>query len=119
MGGIRCISILARLGASSFPWYSTALSVNPTLVTNRNAYCGWIDPGDLWLAPDGSAHILWTERAIDELLRKEFFPSEDLGCIGTSQRGGKHCELRADQVVKDARVAERESKRVRFVNTIQ
>ena len=28
------------------------------------------------MAPDGSVHILWTERAIDERLRKEFFPGE-------------------------------------------
>ena len=33
-------------------------------------------PGDLWLAPDGAVHLLWTERAIDERLREEFFPDE-------------------------------------------
>lgn len=36
--------------------------------------CGWISPGDLWVAPDGTAHIIWTERAIDERLLKQFFP---------------------------------------------
>ena len=45
-------------------------------IASRDKTCGWIDPGDLWLAPDGSVHILWTERAIDERLRKEFFPGE-------------------------------------------
>ncbi len=35
---------------------------------------GRITPGDLWLAPDGAAHIVWTERAIDERLRERFFP---------------------------------------------
>ena len=36
--------------------------------------CGWIMPGDLWVAPDGAAHIVWSERAIDERLRERFFP---------------------------------------------
>jgi len=45
-------------------------------IASRDKTCGWIDPGDLWLAPDGSVHILWTERAIDQRLRKEFFPGE-------------------------------------------
>ena len=45
-------------------------------IASRDKTCGWIDPGDLWLAPDGSVHILWKERAIDERLRKEFFPGE-------------------------------------------
>ena len=45
-------------------------------IASRDKTCGWIDPGDLWLAPDGSVHILWTERAIDERLRKDFFPGE-------------------------------------------
>lgn len=43
-------------------------------VASREATCGWIMPQDLWLAPDGSAHLLWTERAIDERLRAKFFP---------------------------------------------
>ncbi len=45
-------------------------------IASRDKTCGWIDPGDLYVAPDGSVHILWTERAVDERLRKEFFPSE-------------------------------------------
>jgi hypothetical protein len=45
-------------------------------IASRDKTCGWIDPGDLWLAPDGGVHILWTERAIDERLRKKFFPGE-------------------------------------------
>ena len=43
-------------------------------IASREATCGWIFPGDLWVDPDGSVHILWTERAIDERLREEFFP---------------------------------------------
>lgn len=45
-------------------------------IASRDKTCGWINPGDLWLAPDGTVHIVWTERAIDERLRKEFFAGE-------------------------------------------
>lgn len=43
-------------------------------VASRDKTCGWISPGDLWLAPDGAVHIVWTERALDERLRAKFFP---------------------------------------------
>ena len=43
-------------------------------IASRDATCGWISPGDLWVASDGAAHIVWTERAIDERLRPRFFP---------------------------------------------
>ena len=43
-------------------------------VASREATCGWLSPADLWLGPDGSVHLLWTERAIDERLREKFFP---------------------------------------------
>jgi hypothetical protein len=43
-------------------------------IASRDKTCGWISPGDLWLGPDGAAHIVWTERAIDERLRAKFFP---------------------------------------------
>ncbi len=43
-------------------------------LASRDKTCGWITPGDLWVAPDGAAHILWTERALDERLRQKFFP---------------------------------------------
>ena len=36
--------------------------------------CGWISPGDLFVAGNGDAHLVWTERAIDERLRAKFFP---------------------------------------------
>ncbi|MGD0090699.1 MAG: hypothetical protein ABSE73_12335 [Planctomycetota bacterium] len=45
-------------------------------IASRDKTCGWITPGDLWLAPDGAVHILWTEKAMDERLRKEFYPAE-------------------------------------------
>ncbi len=43
-------------------------------IASRESTCGWISPGDLWLAPDGVVHIVWTERALDERLRQKFFP---------------------------------------------
>ena len=43
-------------------------------VASRNQTGGWITPGDLWVGPDGAAHVLWTERALDEQLRSKFFP---------------------------------------------
>ncbi|MBM3497151.1 MAG: hypothetical protein FJX74_00630 [Armatimonadetes bacterium] len=45
-------------------------------VASRDKTCGWIFPCDLWVAPDGAVHILWTERALDERLREKFFPEE-------------------------------------------
>ena len=43
-------------------------------IASRDKTCGWITPGDLWLAPDGTVHLLWTEKALDERLRTKFFP---------------------------------------------
>jgi hypothetical protein len=43
-------------------------------IASRDKTCGWISPGDLWVAPDGAAHVVWTERALDERLRPKFFP---------------------------------------------
>jgi hypothetical protein len=43
-------------------------------IASRDKTCGWISPGDLWVAPDGAAHVLWSERALDERLRDKFFP---------------------------------------------
>ncbi len=45
-------------------------------IASREKTCGWINPGDLWIAPNSDVHILWTERALDERLREKFFPSE-------------------------------------------
>lgn len=36
--------------------------------------CGWISPGDLFVADNGDVHLVWSERAIDERLRVKFFP---------------------------------------------
>lgn len=43
-------------------------------LASREQTCGWITPGDLYVAPDGVVHIVWTERALDERLRTKFFP---------------------------------------------
>jgi len=43
-------------------------------IASRDKTCGWIRPGDFWVAPDGAAHLLWTERALDTRLREKFFP---------------------------------------------
>ncbi|MEN8226728.1 MAG: hypothetical protein ABFS38_01130 [Bacteroidota bacterium] len=45
-------------------------------VASREKTGGHIFPCDLWVAPDGLVHILWTERALDERLQEEFFPDE-------------------------------------------
>jgi hypothetical protein len=45
-------------------------------VSSRDKTCGWIFPSDMWVGPDERVHILWTERAVDERLREEFFPLE-------------------------------------------
>jgi hypothetical protein len=43
-------------------------------IASRDKTCGGIMPGDLWLDPAGAAHLVWTERALDERLRAKFFP---------------------------------------------
>lgn len=43
-------------------------------VASRDATCGWISPGDMWVAADGAVHLVWMERALDERLRPKFFP---------------------------------------------
>ncbi len=43
-------------------------------IASRDKTCGWISPGDLWVGPDGTVHIVWTERALDERLREKFYP---------------------------------------------
>lgn len=44
-------------------------------VASREKTCGWVTPGDMWIAPDADVHLLWTERALDERLREKFFPN--------------------------------------------
>src|SRR5262249_25846275 len=43
-------------------------------IASRDKTCGWLSPGDLYAAPNGDVHLVWSERAIDERLRAKFFP---------------------------------------------
>lgn len=43
-------------------------------IASREATCGWIMPGDLWIDGRGDIHLVWSERAVDERLRERFFP---------------------------------------------
>lgn len=63
-------------------------------IASRDETCGWISPGDLWVAPDGDVHIVWTERALDLRLRDKFFPD-------AKQRNElNHAVIRNGEVVK-------------------
>jgi hypothetical protein len=43
-------------------------------IASRDKTAGQVQPCDLWVAPGGDVHLLWTERAVDERLREQFFP---------------------------------------------
>jgi hypothetical protein len=45
-------------------------------IASREKTAGNISPCDLHVDPSGLVHIIWTERALDERLRKDFFPNE-------------------------------------------
>ncbi len=45
-------------------------------VASREETAGHIFPCDIWMAPDGAVHLLWTEKALDERLHEDFFPEE-------------------------------------------
>ncbi|HOJ22517.1 MAG TPA: hypothetical protein PLU39_09405 [Armatimonadota bacterium] len=44
------------------------------LVANTQENGGWLFPGDLWVGPDGTVHLLWYEGPIGKALRDQFFP---------------------------------------------
>jgi len=68
----------------------------PIEIANVDATAGAIGNQDLWIAPDGSAHILYTEREVaSALMRDKFFP-------GKSILSSLHLA-----VVKDGKVVER------------
>lgn len=43
-------------------------------IASCDKMCGWISPGDLYAAPHGWVHLVWSERALDERLKAKFFP---------------------------------------------
>lgn len=43
-------------------------------IANTNETGGWLFPGDLWVAPDGAAHVVWYEAPIHKGLRDKHFP---------------------------------------------
>jgi len=49
--------------------FSEWLEVGSTMSTG-----GWLFPGDLWVSPDGAAHILWYEGPIYRRLRDKISP---------------------------------------------
>jgi hypothetical protein len=63
-------------------------------IASRDKTCGWVSPGDLWLAPNGEVHLLWSERAIDERLRAKFFPE------ATQSHTLNYAVVRAGKVVR-------------------
>ena len=45
-------------------------------IATRDSTAGWLTPYDLYVDDEKKVHLLWTERALDERLRAEFFPLE-------------------------------------------
>jgi hypothetical protein len=62
-------------------------------IASREKTCGWIDNLDIWVAPNGDAHLLWNERSLDSRLRQKFFPGEKL------TYALKHCVVHSGKVV--------------------
>jgi hypothetical protein len=78
-------------------------------IASRERTCGWVSPGDLYLAPDGNVHILWTERALDERLRETFFPEarQSHSLNWATVRDGKVLSRRVLLVAEEGRSNER------------
>jgi len=47
-------------------------------IANRDATAGAMRNNDIWLAPDGTAHLVWSEANVDARLRDRFFPGETI-----------------------------------------
>ena len=62
-------------------------------IASREQTAGHIDNLDIWIAPDGAAHMLWQETSLDPRLREKFFPGERL------TYSLEHCVVRNGRVV--------------------
>jgi hypothetical protein len=72
-------------------------------VASRDKTCGWIMPCDLWVGPDGTVHLLWTERAIDTRLRERFFPEakQSVALMYATVREGRVVSKRPIEMVTE------------------
>ena len=64
-------------------------------ISSREKTSGWILPCDLYVMPDDTVHLLWTERAINTQLREKFFPD------------AKQSEALCHAVVRDGKILKR------------
>ncbi len=69
-------------------------------VASREETGGNIMPADLYVAPNGDIHVLWTERALDERLREKFFPDEK------QRHSLEYAILRSGEVIRRVTLAE-------------
>ena len=76
-------------------------------VSSREKTCGWITPCDLYVAPDETVHLLWSERAIDVRLREKFFPGE------------KQSEALCHAVFRDGKIQKRNNVMIRYENEVK
>jgi hypothetical protein len=82
-----------RLFYTWTPNISTTPFSEWTEIASRDKTAGHIDNLDIWLAPDGAAHLLWRETSLDARLREKFFPGERL------THSLEHCIVRSGKVV--------------------
>jgi hypothetical protein len=61
-------------------------------IASREKTAGNINNLDIWLAPNGDAHLLWQETSLDTRLREKFFPGERL------TYSLEHCIMRKGKV---------------------
>ncbi|UCH34699.1 MAG: hypothetical protein JSV65_19635 [Armatimonadota bacterium] len=47
-------------------------------IASREKTAGHINNLDIWITPDGAAHMLWSETSLDSRLREKYFPGERL-----------------------------------------
>lgn len=84
-------------------------------ISSREKTSGWITPADLWADNNGNVHLLWIERAIDEVLREKFFPDlkQSYSLNYAIINNGK-VEARRTLVLADEGVSDEIPERARF-----